>query len=175
MAKTRAPPLLEEIFSRFPAALIETHGKDLTVSADPSRSGTPAPASAASTTSAATVASATPSVVPAVKKEAKKVSVNSATVTVDASFMAAADDLFSLLTDEKRIPAWTRAPAQVNSLHMSFLLLIDCLLQSAAKPDTDYSLFGGGVKGKYISLDAPTKIVQTWALQSPTWPSGGES
>ncbi|KAJ3866789.1 activator of Hsp90 ATPase [Lentinula novae-zelandiae] len=155
MAKTRAPPLLEEIFSRFPAALIETHGKDLTVSADPSRSGTPAPASAASTTSAATVASATPSVAPVVKKEAKKVSVNSATVTVDASFMAAADDLFSLLTDEKRIPAWTRAPAQ-----------------SAAKPDTDYSLFGGGVKGKYISLDAPTKIVQTWALQSPTWPSG---
>ena len=40
------------------------------------------------------------------------------------------------------------------------------------KPDTDFSLFGGGVMGKYVSLDPPTKIVQTWALQSPTWPSG---
>lgn len=28
--------------------------------------------------------------------------------------MAAADDLFGLLTDEKRIPMWTRAPAQVR-------------------------------------------------------------
>lgn len=43
--------------------------------------------------------------------------------------------------------------------------------QSAAKPDTEYSLFGGGVKGKYISLTTE-EIVQTWALASPTWPTG---
>lgn len=155
MAKTRTPAILEEIFSRFPAAMIETHGKDLTVSADPSRAGTPAPAapSASSTTASSSAAAATPK--PAVKKEAKKVSVNSATVTVEASFMAAADDLFSMLTDEKRIPSWTRAPAK-----------------SAAKVDTEYSLFGGGVTGKYVSLEPPSKIVQTWALQSPTWPTG---
>ncbi|KAJ3785742.1 activator of Hsp90 ATPase [Lentinula aff. detonsa] len=157
MAKTRVPPLLEEIFNRLPAALIETHGKDLKVSAEPSRSGTPtpAPSTSASTAAAETSVSSSGAPKPPVKNETKKVSVNSATVTVDASFMAAADDLFNLLTDEKRIPAWTRAAAQ-----------------SAAKPDTVYSLFGGGVTGKYISLDAPSKIVQTWALQSPTWPSG---
>ncbi|KAJ3776765.1 activator of Hsp90 ATPase [Lentinula raphanica] len=159
MAKTRAPPLLEEVFNRFPAALIETHGKDLTVSGEPSRTGTPAPAaSAAGNATAAAASASSSSSTPAPSKPAAKepkASVNSATVTVDASFMASADDLFSLFTDEKRIPAWTRAPAQ-----------------SAAKPDTEYSLFGGGVRGKYVSLDPPTKIVQTWALQSPTWPSG---
>ncbi|KAF5373606.1 hypothetical protein D9758_000964 [Tetrapyrgos nigripes] len=156
MAKVRGPPLLEAIFDRFPVALIETHGKDLTVSADPSRSGTPAPAS---TTPGANGNSTTPntaasgSVSPASAK--KQSSVNTTTVTVEASFMAAADDLFGLLTDEKRIPMWTRANAK-----------------SEAKPGTEYSLFSGGVTGKYVSLDPPTKIVQTWALQSPTWPSG---
>ncbi|KAE9389712.1 activator of Hsp90 ATPase [Gymnopus androsaceus JB14] len=149
MAKTRTHPILEEIFNRFPTVLVETHGKDLTVhSADVS----PASASTATTaTPSATAAAAKP----AVKKEVKKTTVNSATVTVEGSFMAAADDLFSLLTDEKRIPIWTRAPAK-----------------SAGKPDTEYSLFGGGVTGKYVSLEPPAKIVQTWALQSPTWPSG---
>ncbi|KAF5388977.1 hypothetical protein D9757_005062 [Collybiopsis confluens] len=159
LAKKRTRPILEEIFNRFPAALIETHGRDLTVSEDPSRAGTPAPASGSDTSAAAvTPAAGTGSAQPAIKKEApKKVSVNSSKVSVEASFMAAAADLFGLLTDEKRIPAWTRASAQ-----------------SAAKPDTEYTLFGGGVRGKYISLDPPKKIVQTWALQSPTWPAGHE-
>lgn len=39
-------------------------------------------------------------------------------------------------------------------------------------PDTEYSLFGGNVKGMYILLDPPTEIVQTWALNSPIWPTG---
>ncbi len=46
------------------------------------------------------------------------------------------------------------------------------LIQSAAKPDTEYSLFGGGVKGKYVSLTPGKEIVQTWALSNPSWPSG---
>jgi activator of HSP90 ATPase len=46
------------------------------------------------------------------------------------------------------------------------------IFQSQAKPDTEYSLFGGGVRGKYISLTPQKEIVQTWALQSPTWPTG---
>lgn len=45
-------------------------------------------------------------------------------------------------------------------------------MQSAAKPDTEYALFGGGVKGKYVSLTPGKEIVQTWALSSPSWPSG---
>ncbi len=28
------------------------------------------------------------------------------------------------------------------------------------------------MKGKYVSLTPPKEIVQTWALSSPTWPSG---
>jgi uncharacterized protein YndB with AHSA1/START domain len=28
------------------------------------------------------------------------------------------------------------------------------------------------VKGKYVSVEPGKEIVQTWALQSPTWPSG---
>jgi activator of HSP90 ATPase len=89
------------------------------------------------------------------KAATKAKAVNTSDVKKSATFMAAADDLFSLLTDEKRIPMWTRAPAQ-----------------SKPEPGTDYSLFGGGVRGKYVSLEPGRKIVQTWALQSPTWPSG---
>jgi len=44
--------------------------------------------------------------------------------------------------------------------------------QSTAAPDTEYELFGGGVRGKYISLTPGKEIKQTWALQSPTWPDG---
>ncbi|OSX65629.1 hypothetical protein POSPLADRAFT_1167915 [Postia placenta MAD-698-R-SB12] len=148
LAKARLPTALETKFAEFPAAIVETHGKDLTVSADPSRQGSPAPAAASN--SGAPKASAPK---PAPKKPAA--AVNTATVTVDATFMAAADDLFDLLTNEQRIPAWTRAPAK-----------------SAAKPDTEYSLFGGGVQGKYISLVPAKEVVQSWALQSPQWPSG---
>jgi hypothetical protein len=45
-------------------------------------------------------------------------------------------------------------------------------LQSTPQAESEYSLFSGGVTGKYVSLDPPRKIVQTWSLQSPTWPSG---
>ncbi|OAX34198.1 hypothetical protein K503DRAFT_699152 [Rhizopogon vinicolor AM-OR11-026] len=147
--KTRLPSALEAKFSEFPVALINAHGKDLTVSGEPSRTGTPAPAAG---TPSGTIASASTTIPkPAPVKQAK---LNTSTVVKEARFMAAADDLFGLFTDEKRIPLWTRAPAQ-----------------SAAKADTEYSLFGGGVKGKYVSLTPGKEIVQTWALQSPTWPS----
>lgn len=108
LAKARLPTALETKFAEFPAAIVETHGKDLTVSADPSRQGSPAPAVASN--SGAPKASAPK---PAPKKPAA--AVNTATVTVDATFMAAADDLFDLLTNEQRIPAWTRAPAKVRA------------------------------------------------------------
>ncbi|KAG7448287.1 uncharacterized protein BT62DRAFT_890232 [Guyanagaster necrorhizus] len=152
MAKARFPKALEDVFAKFPAAIFETHGKDLTVSTEPSRANTPGPAAAATppTTSAPTPA---PEAAPKpVKKEPK--TVNTATVIADGTFKATADDLFGLLTDEKRIPIWTRAPAK-----------------SVAQLDTEYSLFGGGVKGKYVSLTPPKEIVQSWALSSPTWPS----
>ncbi|TFK36364.1 activator of Hsp90 ATPase [Crucibulum laeve] len=152
LAKTRLPTALETKLASFPSAIIDTHGKDLTVSADPSRSGSPAPAAAVSLSSSAAhpATAASPSV-----KKADEKKVNTTSVVVEATLQASADDLFSLLTDEKRIPMWTRAPAQSNP-----------------QPGAEFSLFGGGVKGKYISLTPSKEIVQSWALQSPTWPSG---
>ncbi|KAI0784410.1 activator of Hsp90 ATPase [Abortiporus biennis] len=154
LAKSRLPTALEAKFAEFPVAIIEIHGKDLTVSTDTSRSGTPAPSGSTpkpATSSSAKSATSTPTPV----KKAESKSVSSTTVTVDATFQASADDLFSILTDEKRIPSWTRAPAQ-----------------SSAQADTEYSLFAGNVRGKYISLTPGKEIKQTWSLQSPTWPSG---
>lgn len=151
LAKKSLPAALEAKLATFPQAIIDAHGKDLTVSAEPSRTGTPVPSTPADKP-AASVARSTLS--QAIRSGAGA-SVNTTTVTASATFQAAADDLFSLLTDEARIPSWTRAPAV-----------------SAAKPDTEYSLFGGGVKGKYNSLEQGKKIVQSWTLNSPMWPSG---
>ena len=111
LAKKRLPVALEVKFAEFPAAIIETHAKDLTVSAEPSRTGTPVQ----STNAASAATTTAPAPKPVVKSPPPKTTtVNTSTVEVEATFMAAADDLFSLFTDEKRIPAWTRAPAQVS-------------------------------------------------------------
>ena len=105
------PKVIETKLSTLPGAIIDTHGKDLTVSADPSRSGTPAPGTSTSAP-VPTVASSSAST-PAVKPQAREKNVNSATVVVEADFQASAEDLFGLLTDAKRIQIWTRAPAEV--------------------------------------------------------------
>ena len=90
---------------------MDVHGGDLTVSGDPSRSGTPAPGTSTSALVAALASSSssTPAAIP--KAQQKKV--NSTHVVVEADFQASAEDLFGLLTDAKRIPMWTRAPAEV--------------------------------------------------------------
>ncbi|KAI6045615.1 activator of Hsp90 ATPase [Pisolithus marmoratus] len=154
-AKARIPPALEAKFAEFPVTMIDTHGKDLTVSAEPSRTGTPVgtPVAPAPVTNSGTAASTVPK--PA---RAKKVAVNTSEIVKEAMFMAAAEDLYSLLTDESRIPSWTRSGAQ-----------------SIPQPGSPYSLFGGGVKGKYISLVPGKEITQTWSLQSPVWPPEHEA
>lgn len=48
------------------------------------------------------------------KVAASSQKINTSTIEVEATFHASADDLFSLLTDEKRIPMWSRAPAKVS-------------------------------------------------------------
>ena len=116
--KARLPTALETKFAEFPAALLETHGKDLQVgttpnSAEPSRTGTPAPASAPVASSSVSKAQPSTSGTVKVVKEEKK-PLNTKTVTVEATFMAAAEDLFQMMTDESKIPVWTRAPAQVS-------------------------------------------------------------
>lgn len=111
VAKLRLPKALEAKLSNFPGAIIDTHGKDLTVSADPSRSGTPAPGTSASAPVAAVASSSYSAPVAKPKANEKK---NVTTVIVEADFRASSEDLYHLLTDAKRISTWTRAPAEVG-------------------------------------------------------------
>ena len=121
LAKQRLQIALEAKFAEFPAAIIETHGRDLTVSTEPSRTGTPVPAiNANSANPTATTTAPAPKPV-AKSSPPKRATVNTSTVEVEATFMAAAHDLFSLFTDEKRIPAWTRGPAQVSLIFGAYI------------------------------------------------------
>ena len=114
LAKSRLPAALEVVFKKFAVDLVEIHGKDIQISAsttnsaDPSRSATPALAPAASSSTSSAQDKKAPV---AVKKKDKPV--NTSRVTAESQFMASADDLFDMLTNEARIPMWTRAPAQV--------------------------------------------------------------
>lgn len=115
IAKTQLRSAIETKLAEFPVALVETHGKDLTVSAEPSRSGTPANGSAASNSGAAPSTSTLSKPEPAKPAAVRPTrAINTEIVTVEATFQAAADDLYNLFTDEARIPAWSRAPAQVR-------------------------------------------------------------
>lgn len=113
LAKKSLPAALEAKFNAFPAAIVDTHGKDLTVSADPSRQGSPAPAASAPAPAAKSDAALKKKADGAGVAKSAGQAVNTTTLSVDAQFMASADDLFGLLSDEKRIPQWTRAPATV--------------------------------------------------------------
>ncbi|KAG8814686.1 hypothetical protein FRC17_001007 [Serendipita sp. 399] len=142
--KTLLPPLLEEKFRSFPEAILEAHGKDLTVVPSESNtpgggSGTATPALVPASTSTNSKSTST-STSKATAKSVKTTNViNTATVKVSSRFMASADDLFTLLTDEARIPTWSRASAQ-SSL------------------------------GKYVELSPPNKIIQEWRLSGGSWP-----
>jgi len=152
LAKARLPTALETKFAEFPSAIIDIHGKDIQISAEASRTGSPAPSGSSSAAPLAKASSTSGQKVSVVKREEK--ALNTSRVSVDGSFMASADDLFALFTEESKIPMWTRAPAQ-------------------SKPEAggSFSMFGGGVKGTFVSLERPAKVVQKWALSNPSWPS----
>jgi activator of HSP90 ATPase len=121
--------------------MLDVHGKDLTVkiafclnihptsyhdfffgkqvSTEPSRAGTPTPAAAAAK-SVSTPAAKTPAV-----KSANK-ALNTETVVVETTFMASADDLFDILTNEARIPMWTRNSAVVRTSFAAFQVCYFC-------------------------------------------------
>lgn len=108
LAKGRLPVALEAKFAEFPVAIVEKHGKDLTVGGDLDRTGTPASTSASVAVSGPAAPSAPAPARPTVA------ALNTSQIVKEATFMAAADDLFGLLTDPQRIPAWTRARAEVR-------------------------------------------------------------
>ncbi|KAH7107581.1 activator of Hsp90 ATPase [Auriculariales sp. MPI-PUGE-AT-0066] len=153
-AKKQLPGILEQKFALFPKVLLETHGRDLTVphpdSNEPSRTSTPGPAPTNYSPAPPTSVAA-----PSQPKPKPVALTNTSSVTVESSFMASADDLFDLFTNESRIPMWSRAPAQ-----------------SKVEPGGSFSLFGGGVKGTFVSLNRPTQYVQNWVLDNPKWPDG---
>lgn len=146
-------------FQKFPKAMIDTHGKDLLAAAEndgsstpggsASGASTPAAAPAASTTGAAAAAPAQA----ASEKKAAPRSVKTAKVRTQGDFMISAEDLFDLLTNEQKVPSWSRNKATI-------------------KPEVgaEVSLFGGNITGKMTAVSAPGKFVQTW--RAPTWPEG---
>jgi len=160
LAQTKLRTALETKFAEFPIAIIDIHGRDLIVSGANSGTATPSGAegSGASTPSAGpnlgAAASFNPPVAQAKSTKKSEKVVNTSTVSREARFMASADDLFGLLTDERRIPTWSRAAAHYK-----------------AEIGSEFSLFGGGVTGKVTEVDRPKKIVSTWRLSSPTWPA----
>jgi activator of HSP90 ATPase len=104
-------PLLKEKFNAFRPALIAAHGQP--TSEAPSGASTPNPASSSS------YAPAPPAKSESAAKEDKPVASgskvnNTATVEVKATLQASADDIWGLLTDEKRIPMWSRSAAKVS-------------------------------------------------------------
>ncbi|KAI5479570.1 high-glucose-regulated protein 8 [Pseudohyphozyma bogoriensis] len=149
IAKKELANALRPKFQRFPKVMVEVHGKDLLSEAaadsEPS-SGAATPVSAPSTS--ATPAAAAGSSV-SVDPKAK---FNTATVKASGEFACTAEDLFNFLTDEAKIPAWSRNPAQM-------------------KPEVgaEMSLFGGNISGKVTAVSKPTSFTTSW--RAPTWPA----
>lgn len=156
------PGLLERKFAEFPKALLDAHGKDLTVVVDdtPTASGTSTP-----------IPKAAPKLGAAAKGTAKTTVINTATVKVSSRFMASADDLFSLLTDEQRIPVWSKAPAKVSclsfSLHQSGQVIeqiFDDCTRSTEQARSGISVFTilqwsyGGIRRSRTTYKNSTKV-----------------
>ncbi|WVR07138.1 hypothetical protein IAU60_004179 [Kwoniella sp. DSM 27419] len=147
------PSILKEKLNSFRADLLAAHGNPTSGDASPSASGAATPVPSSSGYAPAPPAKAPETEKKPEKKEEAKVG-KTTTVEVKADLQASADDLWSLLTDENKIPMWSRSAAKVK-----------------LTPDAPFELFGGNVRGKIVSVDAPKKLVQTWQARSPGWPS----
>lgn len=152
VAKKQLANKLRPIFQKFPRAMIETHGKDILAAAEDAANAS----SGATTPSAPSAPTQTGPTKPATAaggaaNEAK--TVNSTTVKVEDEFQVTAEDLFELLTNEQKIPMWTRNPAKMQP-----------------SVGSDVSLFGGNIAGKVTAVDRPKSISHSW--RAPTWPEG---
>lgn len=116
----------------FSKEMIETHGKDLLAD-----EGDSAPASGATTTSSngasAPVAASAPTASKPTADGASKAAFNTAIVKSSGEFACTADDLFDFLTNESKIPMWSRNPAKMK-----------------AEVGAEMSLFGGNISGKFL-------------------------
>ncbi|WWC61767.1 uncharacterized protein I303_104352 [Kwoniella dejecticola CBS 10117] len=162
LVKSQFPSILSSKFNTFRADLLAAYGNPSASDDSPSVSGTSTPqpgAGGAASSSSSTYTPAPPA--KPVETEAKKSEEPrnkgvGKTVTVEqkADLQASADDLWGLLTDENKVPMWSRSAAKIK-----------------LTPDAPYELFGGNVRGKIISVEAPKRLVQTWQVRNPSWPS----
>lgn len=84
------------------------------------------------------------------KQESKVVKVE---LKLKEEFKTSAGELYHILTDEKRISAFTRAPATVD-----------------AKVGGNFSMLAGNIVGQFVELVPEKKIVQLWRFTN--WPEG---
>ncbi|ORX36754.1 putative chaperone activator [Kockovaella imperatae] len=155
-------PRLSEKFNSLRPALLEAHGgpsDEATsgVSTPQNQHYSPAPpgsANASSTTSATGATAKSAPVTSPSTTTPKPALTGTKVVEVKAELQASAADLWGLLTDQSKIPMWSRAEAKFSP-----------------SPDSSYTLFGGNVTGKIVSAEAPTKLVTTWQLKKSNWPS----
>lgn len=109
------PSVLEAKLNEFPKALIAANGLD-GGAAGASSSGTSSPSGSAA--APGRYSPLPPGEVRQPKSEAKSQTaprvVNSASVNVEARLQVSAEDLWELLTDERKIPMWARSPAEVR-------------------------------------------------------------
>lgn len=119
------PSVLEAKLNEFPKALIAANGLDGGSGGGASSSGTNTPSGGASAAAAAAPGRYSPlppgevrQPKPDAKSQQQSTSrtptINSASVNVEARLQVSADDLWELLTDERKIPMWARSPAEVR-------------------------------------------------------------
>ncbi|CAO1630806.1 unnamed protein product [Parajaminaea phylloscopi] len=141
------------VLHQFRATLVDTHARDLGHSDSPaSSSGQATPATGGEPASAAPAkpAAASATTTKVSSSSSSSVKVSSEAVQLEGRNACSKDDLWDLLTNQARIPMWTRAPAQFVPL-----------------AGHDFSLFNGNVTGKVQSVSSPDELVLSW--RPPTW------
>lgn len=138
-------------FNKFPKVLVETHGQP---TSQPD-SGTATPAAKEMPAAQKQAATATVNEPKKATTEKKELQGSTSSIVVETRLAASAEDLWLFLTDDKRVPMWTRAPAKVSP-----------------KVGSEFEMFGGNIRGKVLSAEEGKKLVQSWQLRSPNWPSG---
>ena len=109
LVKKQFPDILSAKFNTLRPALIEAHGQP------GEAQGTGAGASGASTPAYAPAPPAKDAAAPKKEQKEQKKSVGETkTVEVEAELQASGEDLWGLLTEEGKIPMWSRSAAQVS-------------------------------------------------------------
>ncbi|UZJ56654.1 hypothetical protein CBS101457_005974 [Exobasidium rhododendri] len=145
--RSKLAPLLLSPIHKFREQLIQANAKDL---GHEDGKESPAASNGASTAPSAAAAS-----IPAEKKESKPKggsTLSTTKVEVEADLSIRREDLWDLLTNQGKIPMWTRAPAQFS-----------------LNPGSHFSLFNDNVTGSIINIEAPSKLTQKW--RAPQWPA----